>query len=400
MDTLANVRDVEHLLITIKENHFFQDEINDACSRKIYQVNRLVAETRKEEVHTQLLLTKAIIREKNARIALKAAEETLKALREGLPETAAAIPPAEMQVIRCKRELVAAIKHRKDMERRLEMAQRAVARATALLERLELDFRATKARIEEVSAEGTIRIGHAYDILTMYLAAVGPEARHDYEQWEKHEPEKDKPVTPVDISRRLNTGYNVMMGLLAYLYASNSNFHSFVEMRRNEYAQGMLAHEKIEKKIKSNMAGKLAEAIVIHAFKPYATDIITQKITTFEDECYTIIDLVVSNLKVPVILGRGTGMGAQKGGSIAVEVKSGAPDYLRKQKEHLLFQAMGHTAYNASCTICTRDLHDLAAEQDFRNEIRAGGSPLLAMLPYKRDLDAVCIDFVMGKGEK
>lgn len=400
MDTLANVRDVEHLLITIKENHFFQDEINDACNRKLYQVNRLVAETRKEEVHTQMLLKKAIIREKNARIALKIAEETLKALREGLPETAAAIPPAERQVFRCKRELVAAIKHREDMERRLEMAQRAVARATALLEKLELDFRATKARIEEVSAEGTIRIGHAYDILTMYLAAVGPEARHDYEQWEKHEPEKDKPVTPVDISRRLNTSYNVMMGLLAYLYAFNSKFHSFVEMRRNEYAQGMLAHEKIEKKIKSNMAGKLAEAIVIHAFKPYATDIITQKITTFEDECYTIIDLVVSNLKVPVILGRGTGMGAQKGGSIAVEVKAGVPRYLRDQKEHLLFQAKGHTAYNASCTICTRDLHDLAAEQDFRNEIRAGGSPLLAMLPYKRDLDAVCIDFVMGKGEK
>lgn len=400
MDSLANVRDVEHLLITIKENHFFQDEINDACSRKIYQVNRLVAETRKEEVHTQLLLTKAIIREKNARIALKAAEETLKALREGLPETAAAIPPAEMQVIRCKRELVAAIKHREDMERRLEMAQRAVARASALLEQLELDFRATKARIEEVSAEGTIRIGHAYDILTMYLSAVGPEARHDYEQWEKHEPEKDKPVTPVDISRRLNTSYNVMLGLLAYLYATDSNFYGFVEMRRNEFTQGILAQEEIERKIRKNMVGRLAEEIVIRAFKPYATNISTQNITRFEDEHYTKTDLVVSNLKVPVILGRGTGMGAQKGGSIAVEVKAGAPEYLRQQKEHLLFQAKGHTAYNASCTICTRDLHDLAAEQEFRNEIRAGGSPLLAMLPYKRDLDAVCIDFVMGKGEK
>ena len=286
------------------------------------------------------------------------------------------------------------------MERRLEMAQRAVARASALLEQLELDFRATKARIEEVSAEGTIRIGHAYDILTMYLSAVGPEARHDYEQWEKHEPEQDKPVTPVDISRRLNTSYNVMLGLLAYLYATDSNFYGFVEMRRNEFTQGILAQEEIERKIRKNMVGRLAEEIVIRAFKPYATNISTQNITRFEDEHYTKTDLVVSNLKVPVILGRGTGMGAQKGGSIAVEVKAGAPEYLRQQKEHLLFQAKGHTAYNASCTICTRDLHDLAAEQEFRNEIRAGGSPLLAMLPYKRDLDAVCIDFVMGKGEK
>lgn len=400
MDTLANVRNVEHLLITIKENNFFQDEINDACSRKIYQVNRLVAETRKEEAYTQMLLAKARIREAKATAALIKAEAHLAAVVAGLPKSAPALPPAEREVARCQKELNAAIKHRKDMERRLEMAQRAVARATALLEKLELDFRATKARIEEVSAEGTIRIGHAYDILTMYLAAVGPEARHDYEQWEKHEPEKDKPVTPVDISRRLNTSYNVMMGLLAYLYASDGNFHSFVEMRRNEFAQGMLVQEEIERKIRKNMVGRLAEEIVIRAFKPYATDISTQNVTRFEDERYTKTDLVVSNLKVPIILGRGTGMGAQKGGSIAVEVKAGAPDYLRQQKEHLLFQAMGHTAYNASCTICTRDLHDLAAEQDFRNEIRAGGSPLLAMLPYKRDLDAVCIDFVMGKGEK
>ena len=92
-------------------------------------------------------------------------------------------------------------------------------------------------------------------------------------------------------------------------------------------------------------------------------------------------------------------MGGRKGGSLAIEVKSGRAEYIYSQAAHMETQAKGHKSCDISCTVCTRDIHDLHPEQqeEVKNRLKAAGSPILGMLPRKSDLDARCIRFVKAK---
>ena len=104
---------------------------------------------------------------------------------------------------------------------------------------------------------------------------------------------------------------------------------------------------------------------------------------------------------MPVILGRGEGMSASVGGSIAIEVKCGRASYLYSQKDHMVFQSGGHQEANASITVCSRDIRDLTPEQEeeLREALRSAGSPLLGMLPTKDEIDKACWDIVTGSTE-
>jgi hypothetical protein len=97
----------------------------------------------------------------------------------------------------------------------------------------------------------------------------------------------------------------------------------------------------------------------------------------------------VKDLKSPVILGKGCGMGAPVGGSLAVEVKTGHSEYLYNQKDHMVFQAGGHQDSSASITICSGDIHDLSEgrERELRDAMRDAGSPIVGMLPKKDEID-------------
>lgn len=53
------------------------------------------------------------------------------------------------------------------------------------------------------------------------------------------------------------------------------------------------------------MVGRLCEEIVIRAFEPMSTRIVTQERETLPDGSYTKVDLLVYGLTNPVILGRG-----------------------------------------------------------------------------------------------
>ena len=68
-----------------------------------------------------------------------------------------------------------------------------------------------------------------------------------------------------------------------------------------------------------------------------------------------------------------------------------------------MFQAGGHRAANASATICTADIHDLpeTEERELRDRLRTAGSPMLGMLPRKRDIDRALYEAIVygiGKG--
>jgi hypothetical protein len=101
---------------------------------------------------------------------------------------------------------------------------------------------------------------------------------------------------------------------------------------------------------------------------------------------------VLENLRVPVVLGRGTGRSAAVGASIALEVKCGQAAYLQREKEHLRTQTQGHRGADASLTICSRDVKDLGhqEEEELRAALRGAGSALVGMLPRKEEIDRAC----------
>ena len=111
---------------------------------------------------------------------------------------------------------------------------------------------------------------------------------------------------------------------------------------------------------------------------------------------YTKTDLLVTGLRAPIVLGRGAGMAAPVGGSMAFEVKCGKAAYLYSQKDHMVFQAEGHKQADAQCTLCSRDIHDLEPEKEkeLRDTLRDAGSPMVGMLPSKNEIDQSCLDFI------
>jgi hypothetical protein len=139
-----------------------------------------------------------------------------------------------------------------------------------------------------------------------------------------------------------------------------------------------------------------------HALSPLGGGIKTQGRTFVGDKGrYTKTDLLVTDLSIPVILGRGEGMGAPVGGSMAFEVKCGKADYLYSQKDHMVFQAEGHKQADAHCTLCSRDIHNLPPdrEKELRDTLREAGSPLVGMLPSKNEIDQSCIGFIRPSDE-
>jgi hypothetical protein len=156
----------------------------------------------------------------------------------------------------------------------------------------------------------------------------------------------------------------------------------------------------IQDKLRSNFSGYLAEKIAEYAFKPLG-DVKVHVSKNTKDGRVTITDIVVENLKNPIILGKGQGMSAPQGGRLAVEVKSGHASYLKSQQGHMAFQAQGHEDADASFVLCTRDIKDLSSEaqEELREELKKAGSPLIGMLPKKDELDAACWKAVVDGGD-
>jgi len=184
-----------------------------------------------------------------------------------------------------------------------------------------------------------------------------------------------------------------------YLYDRNPAYRRKVDAHRSEWAsaRGEIERNIAARKTRIHLSGEFAEQIARHALAPLGGRIETQRRTFVGDSGrYTKTDLVVTDLRVPVILGRGDGMGARVGGSMAFEVKCGKADYLYSQKDHMVFQAEGHKQADAQCTLCSRDIHDLPEEKEkeLRDSLREAGSQLVGMLPYKNEIDQSCLEFI------
>lgn len=395
MNTQINVKEVEELLETISNNERHYEEVLEAMDRRMRQLNSLVSECQKERAHSKELLDKAIERERRAREAKERAAEIERATRG-----TKAHPAAYAWWVKCCIEHKAALKHLADMRRRYAMAVEANGRANELFSKVQADFSSTKERVRNTSDRCNKNIKEAYDTIHKYFALTNPEIREDHKKWEEQKCEENKPITFYgDIKPRLNPGRNVLYGILASLYATDAKFRSYVDEKIAALRTNPQSRDVVETQIRRNIVGRLAEELVIRAFKPFATSVNTQAVAQVNDEHYTKTDLIVSGLKETLIWGNGKTT-TPKGGSIGIEVKAGKPEYLRAQKEHILFQTAGHSGCDTSCIMCTHDLHEISSEHNMRCEIQGVGAYLYAALPMKSEMDDVAVDFVLNKGSK
>jgi hypothetical protein len=317
----------------------------------------------------------------------------------GMAAASATIARIEPQIPPAEQEYKEAVGHRKALEQRYEMAVKCVQMAQQRLEELQEKFGYGRQNIEVIVDSAIPRLNLAYQDLSGYVARIAPAVQESVDAWFHEKPQDNEPVYPKEIRDRLDVSVPIVDAVLEYLYATDDGFRASVDNYCTEMKKGDTAGAEL--KIKKNMVGRLCEELVIRTFQPYCSSITTQGREPLPDGSYTKVDMIAYGLTNPLILGKGEGMGAREGGSVAIEVKSGHCDYLYAQLNHLLSQAIGHAGCDTSCVICTRDIHDLSPEKEkeLREKLREAGSPMIGMLPRKDSLDAQCIHFVKGKIE-
>ena len=409
----ADVGDIESFELAAHELCRVNKEVRECCDAGIRSAENLYLKTQGELDRSKELLTGAKM-EEAGKLALyeKAQAEYIQALYEqscavgsGNPvliaAAAAKVANATCELEKTKDEYQQAKEHRERLETRQELAQECVKLAQKNLEMLTSCYPYGRDRINELVESGCRRLQAAYDDLKAYLECISPAERRSIQDYQRWEPGKKRPVNPKEIHDRLNPDDAVIDYILSYLYATDPNFQKSI----NRLCAQMDTSENIaavEIKIKKYIVGRLCEELVNQAFLPIGEKIVLQHVCYLDNGRFTKVDMILYGLKEPVILGRGENMGGKKGGSLAIEVKSGKAEYIYSQIAHMETQAEGHKSCDISCTVCTRDIRDLSPEQreEIKKRLKEAGSPILGMLPRKSVMDDRCIRFVRGKAEK
>lgn len=271
---------------------------------------------------------------------------------------------------------------------RVEMTKETYVIASQHLETFISTQQAHLASIENKVSVAHARLTHAQEALNQYLA--GFPAAASFEKWIHWQPAAGQVVKPEVIHDRLNLSKEQQQLFAEYLYQRDPAYRNRIDTYRERYnaAQGPAEKQAVLIQASRGGSGDYAEKLISHAFQPLGT-VSTQDRKYLADGAYTKIDLIVKDLNNVIILGRGEGMSAPSGGSLALEVKTGHADYLYQQKDHMVFQAGGHQDSSASMVICSRDIHDLSREkeQELRDALRSAGSPIIGMLPSKDEID-------------
>lgn len=323
-----------------------------------------------------------------------------------------AVSEAESNVESCQKETDVANQDCERSKEQLDEAKTAMSDAQDTVDQLELWLNRVRAmkedmetrheaicQLEALAETAEQKLLQANQALARYLDA-NPAAR-EARDWLSFTPAPGQLVTPAELDRRLNPSHGALMEIARYMRdtdpAVRRNVDSLAEKLHN--ARAPMDYAKATRQISITLSGRLAEELSARALRCYGSSVSTQTRKDLDNGRYTKVDLVVNNLKAPVILGKGKGMSAPAGGSIALEVKCGRKEYLRQQLEHMCTQARGHENYSASFTLCSRDIHNLQpeAEREMRASLRQAGSPLVGQLPYKSQMDDICTRLVMER---
>lgn len=403
---------LDALSVSIRDLHTAQRETGECCDEGIRKAEQTLQDAQGELQFSETLLAAAQV-EEAAKLALQlkadarmtaALVEEASAIASGNPIAIAAasaeVAAAAAELAEATEEYQKAREHRERLEHRRDLAQKCVDLAQTNLDLLRMRYQYGRTQVDKIVFLGCDRLQAAHADLEAYLARISPQARqsiHNYKNWE---PREKKPIDPVEVHDRLNPDEAVVDGLLEYIYATDPRFHASIDRLCVQIGSPENT-AAVEAKIKKNVVGRLCEELVIQAFQPMGERIETQHVCYFDNGSFTKVDMILYGLKEPLILGRGEGMGGRKGGSLAIEVKSGRPEYIYSQIAHMETQARGHKSCDISCTVCTRDINDLRPEQkeEVKNRLKEAGSPILGMLPRKSELDTRCIRFVNAKAK-
>jgi hypothetical protein len=410
----VSIGQVENLEDLVRGLDSVREALESACREQIAAAEDKCAVAFEEKQNSERMLESASLAEQEMQQNLESAEDALNATEAELSACEAqspdedgyrpicsaeeaAVSNAQADVSDAQAELTQATENRQQMEQRVECGSKALAMAENTLEQAQLECTSRMNAVCIALETGKARLTAAQHALEAYLATHTPAAQ--FYSWMHWNPEQGKPITPDVIRDRMNLSVEQQRLLQEYLYDRNPAYHNLVDKYRGEWAaaKGDVERNIVNRKARIHLSGEFAEQMVRHALAPLGGKIETQGRTYVGDGGrYTKTDLIVTDLRVPVILGRGEGMGAPAGGFLAFEVKCGKSDYLYTQKDHMAFQAEGHKKADAHCTLCSRDIHDLPPEKEkeLRNAMRDAGSPLVGMLPSKNDIDQSCLEFI------
>jgi hypothetical protein len=288
------------------------------------------------------------------------------------------------------------------MGQRLDLARR----AASIIQGQEASYHsASSARlhsVNELADRAHLRIGNARAALDEYLAQTPGAA--SFAGWLRWSPQTKAVVTPAHLNERLNISSETLGHFVQYLSERDPGFGSKMSGYHEKLVacNGPVERHAVQLQMRKNLAGEVAEQLVIRAMSPLAKEVVTQQRTDLLDGSFTKTDFILKDLKVPIVLGRGEGRSAGVGESVAGEVKCGRAAYIYREKDHMVTQAFGHKEAAASLTICSRDVKDLLPheEEDLRAALREAGSPLVGMLPRKEEVDKACWQAVTALSTK
>lgn len=425
----VSIGQVENLEDLLRGLYSVRASLEVACHAQVAGAALTCQEARDETSRSETMLEQALQQEQAAQQAVEDAEQTLDACEHALDGAESALsaclayPVAEDEaapdctsdhaavahaqatveqarsaLAQTKAEFERATAHRQSMEQRADLVKQAQAMAEQLVEQVQLECNVRLATVDQSIELGAARVQAAQQALNAYLETTPPAAQ--FHAWLKWDPTlHGAPITPDTLRERMNLSSEHRQMLQQYLYERNPAYRTQVDKYRTQWAaaQGDAERNIVARKARIHLSGEFGEQIARHALAPLGGRIETQGRTFVGDHGrYTKTDLLVSDLRVPVILGRGAGMGAPAGGSMAFEIKCGKAEYLYAQLDHMVFQAEGHKQADAQCTLCSRDIHDLPPEKQkaLRDALRAAGSPMVGMLPRKNDIDQSCLAFI------
>jgi hypothetical protein len=425
----VSIGQVENLADLTRGLHSVREALEAACRKQIAVAELKYTEAREESQNSASMLDRAIQQEQTAKHNADGAEQALDSSQSALSsaqtslsyclaqpndddghcpdcsredsaiaEAEAAVEQALSMLEQAKAELEVATGDRISMEQRVDLAKQAQVLAEHTMGQAQQECATRLATVEQAIAIGTARLNSAQQALDAYLATSPPTV--EFHAWLKWNPAQNgRPCTPDTLRDRMNLSTEQRRFFHEYLYDRNPAYRRQVDKYRNQWAttRGDAERNIVARRARIHLSGEFGEQMARHALAPLGGRIETQGRTFVGDNGrYTKTDLLVTDLRVPVILGRGEGMGAPVGGSMAFEVKCGKAEYLYSQKDHMVFQAEGHKQADAQCTLCSRDIRNLPPEKEneLRDTMRDAGSPLVGMLPSKNEIDQSCLDFI------
>ncbi|MDB6175018.1 MAG: hypothetical protein JWL59_4329 [Chthoniobacteraceae bacterium] len=419
----VSVGQVENLEETLTAVMRAKESLISSCERLDMRLTAKCEEIEREERSSSELLERATAIEVEAGKAVEAAAEQLQSARASLASANAALgaceaqsddedgnPPdcsseesavseAEAEVEAAERALNEATERfekvkeqRIRMEQRLELLRQAAHSIQQHRDAARSAYGARLGAVDSLADRAASRIASARNALEEYLAQNPSTGA--FTSWVRWTPSANGVVTPAHLHERLNFSSGNLRLFVEYLADRDPGFRSKLSNYRKELTacRGPVETHAVQLKMRRNFAGEVAERFAIHALKPLAAEVVTQNRSDLPGGGFTKTDFILKNLKVPVVLGKGNGMAAGVGETIAGEIKCGKASYIFREKDHMVKQSYGHRDAAASITICSRDIKDLAPheEEELRAALREAGSPLVGMLPRKGDLDQAC----------